>query len=75
LFDLCLDKFEIRKVLVIAPLRVASQTWPAEIKKWNHLKGLSYSVAVGTEKDRINALMKRATIYIILACKQERNPL
>lgn len=50
---------------MIAPLRVASQTWPAEIKKWNHLKGLSYSVAVGTEKDRINALMKRATIYII----------
>jgi len=65
LFDLCLDKFEIRKVLIIAPLRVASQTWPAEIKKWDHLKGLSYSVAVGTEKDRINALMKRATIYII----------
>ena len=65
MFDLCLDKFEIRKVLVIAPLRVASQTWPAEIKKWDHLKGLSYSVAVGTEKDRINALMKRATIYII----------
>ena len=50
---------------MIAPLRVASQTWPAEIKKWDHLKGLSYSVAVGTEKDRINALMKRATIYII----------
>ncbi len=50
---------------MIAPLRVASQTWPEEIKKWDHLKGLSYSVAVGTEKDRINALMKRATIYII----------
>ena len=65
MFDLCLDKFEIRKVLIIAPLRVASQTWPAEIKKWDHLKGLSYSVAVGTEKDRINALMKRATLYII----------
>lgn len=65
MFDLCLDKFEIRKVLVIAPLRVASQTWAAEIKKWDHLKGLSYSVAIGTEKDRINALMKRATLYII----------
>lgn len=50
---------------MIAPLRVASQTWPAEIKKWDHLKGLSYSVAVGTEKDRINAFKKRATIYII----------
>lgn len=50
---------------MIAPLRVASQTWTAEIKKWDHLKGLSYSVAVGTEKERINALMKRATLYII----------
>jgi len=52
-------------VLIIAPLRVASQTWPAEIKKWDHFKALSYSVAVGTEKDRINALMKRASLYII----------
>jgi len=51
--------------LIIAPLRVAAQTWPEELKKWDHLKGLSYSVAVGTEKDRINALMKRTTLYII----------
>jgi len=65
LFDLCLDKFEIRKVLVIAPLRVARDTWPSEIKKWEHLKGLSYSVAVGTEKERIDALMTRSTMYII----------
>ena len=65
MFDLCLDKFEIRKVLVIAPLRVARDTWPAEIKKWEHLKGLSYSVAVGTEKERIDALMTRSTMYII----------
>lgn len=65
MFDLCLDRFEIRKVLIIAPLRVASQTWPAEIKKWDHLKGLAYSVAVGTEKERKDALMKRATLYII----------
>jgi len=52
-------------VLVIAPLRVARDTWPSEIKKWEHLKGLSYSVAVGTEKERIDALMTRSTIYII----------
>jgi len=65
LFDLCLDRFEIRKVLIIAPLRVASQTWPAEINKWDHLKGLAYSVAVGTEKERKDALKKRATLYII----------
>ena len=39
--------------------------WANEIKKWDHLKGLSYSVAVGTEKERKDALMKRATLYII----------
>ncbi len=44
---------------------MARDTWPSEIKKWDHLKGLSYSVAVGTEKERIDALMKRATLYII----------
>lgn len=65
IFDLCLDRFEIRKVLIIAPLRVARDTWPSEIKKWDHLKGLSYSVAVGTEKERKDALMKRSTLYII----------
>lgn len=65
IFDLCLDSFLVCKVLVIAPLRVARDTWPSEIKKWEHLKGLSYSVAVGTEKERIDALMTRSTIYII----------
>ena len=65
IYSLCLDRFDIRKVLVIAPLRVARDTWPSEIKKWEHLKGLSYSVAVGTEKERIDALMTRSTIYII----------
>jgi SNF2 family DNA or RNA helicase len=44
---------------------VARDTWPSEIKKWDHLKGLSYSVAVGTEKERKDALNKRATLYII----------
>ncbi|TDT71547.1 SNF2 domain-containing protein [Hypnocyclicus thermotrophus] len=65
IFELCMDSFLVRKVLVIAPLRVARDTWPEEIEKWDHLKGLSYSVAVGSEKNRINALMKRATVYII----------
>ena len=60
--DLILDSF---KVLVIAPLRVARDTWPAEVTKWDHLKGLTYSVAVGTEKERIEALMKRTHIHII----------
>ena len=65
LFDLCLDSFLVRKVLVIAPLRVARDTWPAEIKKWDHLNGLSYSVAVGSEAERKAALMQRASVYII----------
>ena len=65
IFDLCLDSFLVCKVLVIAPLRVARDTWPAEINKWDHLKGLSYSVAVGTEKERIDALKKPSTLYII----------
>ena len=65
LFDLCLDSFEIRKVLVIAPLRVARNTWPSEIRKWDHLKGLTWSLAVGTEAERKAALRQRAFVYII----------
>lgn len=59
------DSFDAHKVLVIAPLRVARDTWPAEIEKWNHLKDLKYSVAIGSEKKRISALMEKADIYII----------
>lgn len=65
IFDLCLDSFLIRKVLVIAPLRVARDTWPAEIRKWDHLRGLTFSVAVGTELERKAALMQDASVYII----------
>ncbi|HGS9459674.1 DEAD/DEAH box helicase [Clostridioides difficile] len=65
IFDLTLDSFLVRKVLVIAPLRVARDTWPAEIEKWDHLKGLKYTVAVGSEVQRKTALMKRAQVYII----------
>jgi len=65
IFDLTLDSFEIRKVLVIAPLRVARDTWPAEIEKWDHLRGLTCSVAIGTEAQRKAALKKRAQVYII----------
>ena len=65
IFDLCLDSFLVRKVLVIAPLRVARDTWPAEIHKWDHLHGLTYSVAVGTEAERKAALRQRVSVYII----------
>ena len=54
--DLLFDSFEISKVLVVAPLRVARDTWKNEIEKWDHLKDLKYSVAVGTELERIRAL-------------------
>ena len=53
------------RVLVIAPLRVARDTWPAEIQKWDHLRGLTYSVAVGTEVERIAALKQNTLIHII----------
>ena len=65
IFDLALDSFLVRKVLVIAPLRVARDTWPAEIEKWDHLKGLKYAVAVGSEGQRKSALLQRAQVYII----------
>ena len=59
------DQFLIRKALVIAPLRVCRDTWPAEIRKWDHLSGLTYSVAVGNEAERREALSRTADIYII----------
>jgi SNF2 family DNA or RNA helicase len=63
--SLLFDSFEVSRVLVIAPLRVARDTWPAELRKWEHLKGLTYSVAVGTEEERRAALRERAVIHII----------
>ncbi len=63
--DLLLDRFEISRVLVIAPLRVARNTWPQEIEKWEHLREIRYSVAVGTEKERLAALQQPASLYII----------
>ncbi len=65
IFDLCLDSFEVHKVLVIAPLRVARDTWPDEIRKWDHLRSLTYSVAVGTEAERKAALTQKVSIYLI----------
>lgn len=63
--DLLFDFFKIHKAIVIAPLRVARDTWSAEIMKWEHLSGLRYSVAVGTEAERLAALRRKADIYII----------
>ena len=63
--DLMFDSFEIHRVLVVAPIRVASFSWPAEIEKWDHLEGLRYSVAVGTAAERLAALRRQADIYLI----------
>ena len=63
--NLMFDMFQVKKVLIIAPLRVARDTWPAEIEKWKHLKHLRYSVAIGTSDERKTALNTDADIYII----------
>ena len=63
--DLILNELKVSKVLIIAPLRVASTTWPEEIKKWDHLKHLDASVIIGTAKERTAAINHNALIYII----------
>ena len=65
IMELIYDKFEVNKVLIIGPLRVARTTWPEEIKKWEHLNGLRYSVVVGTAAERKAALKSDADVYII----------
>ncbi len=63
--NLLFDSFLVRKVLIIAPLRVARDTWPAEIGKWDHLGDLIPSVAVGSTAERLTALERKADLYII----------
>lgn len=65
IMKLIYEQFDVGKVLIIGPLRVARTTWPEEIEKWDHLQGLSYSVAVGSATERMKALQVDADIYII----------
>lgn len=65
LWELILDRFEVSRILIIAPKRVAEDTWPREIAKWEHLSGLSYSLVLGSRAEREAALRKRAFLYII----------
>jgi SNF2 family DNA or RNA helicase len=65
IMELMYDSFEVSKVIIIAPLRVAKHTWSGEIEKWEHLKGLRYSIVVGTVAQRKKALQKDADVYII----------
>ena len=59
------DSYEVNRVLIIAPLRVARDTWIAELSKWAHLSGLRMQRVIGTEKDRVRALGERADVYVI----------
>ena len=65
LHELKYHRFCIRKALVIAPKKVAENTWSAEAAKWEHLQDLRLSVVLGTAKQRIAALRADADIYII----------
>ena len=59
------DRYEVSRVLVIAPLRVAAMTWPSELQQWDHLSSLTYAVAVGTPQERRAAVLQDAEITII----------
>lgn len=63
--DLMFDRFEVRKPLIIAPIRVCRNSWAAEIAKWDHLKGMTYSLILGTKEQRLAALRQKADLYII----------
>ena len=63
--ELKLNMFEVSRVLVVAPKKVAESTWFREAEKWDHLKLLKFSAVLGSEKKRINALNTPADIYVI----------
>lgn len=65
LWDLVLDSFDIGRVLVIAPKRVAENVWVQEIEKWEHLAGLTAVKVLGSEQERRSALNTPAFLYII----------
>lgn len=60
-----LEVFEPGPALVIAPLLVASQTWPDEVKKWKHLQHFKVVPIVGTPEQRVRALRTKADVYTI----------
>lgn len=63
--ELMYERFEINRVLVIAPKRVAEDTWITESEKWDHLQHLRISRVLGTQKQRMEALQVQADIYVI----------
>lgn len=65
LWQLALDSFDVSRVLVIAPKRVAEDTWPKELAKWEHLTGLTSSLVLGSAAERKAALQRKVFLYII----------
>lgn len=63
--DLIYNRFAVRRVLVIAPKKVAEATWQDEMQKWDHLKHLRFSTVLGTERQRMAALYRAADVYVI----------
>lgn len=63
--DMMFDRFEVHKVLIIASIRVCRNSWAAEIEKWDHLKGMTYSLVLGSREQRLAALRRKADLYII----------
>jgi len=59
------EDLDVDVVVVIAPKRVAESVWSDELQKWEHLKGLTLSKVVGTEKERKAALRVKADIYTV----------
>lgn len=65
LWQLALDSFDVSRILVIAPKRVAEDTWPKELSKWEHLSGLDATLVMGTQAEREAALRQQSFLYII----------
>jgi len=65
LWQLVLDSFDVSRILVIAPKRVAEDTWPKELSKWEHLAGLDATLVMGTQTERESALRQQTFLYII----------
>lgn len=65
LWQLALDSFDVNRILVIAPKRVAEDTWPKELSKWEHLSGLDATLVMGTQAEREVALRQQTFLYII----------
>lgn len=63
--ELKYGRFQIRKVLIIAPKKVAEATWQREAAKWENLRHLRFSTVLGSTQKRIKALLTPADIYII----------